>query len=55
MQQVNAAYQRLVKLMEDYRYELVDTETPEDVQKWWASRFYTGVWSPPQDPGGDKD
>jgi len=55
MQQVNAAYQRLVKHMEDYRYELVDTETPEDLQKWWASRFYTGVWSPPKDPGGDQD
>jgi DnaJ-class molecular chaperone len=55
MQQLNAAYQRLVKLMEDYRYELVDRETPEDLQKWWASRFYTGVWSPPKDPGEDKD
>lgn len=55
MQQVNAAHQRLVKLIEDYQYELVEPETPEDLQKWWASRFYTGVWSPPKNPGEDED
>ncbi len=55
MQQINEAYQRIVKLLEDYRYELVDHETPEDLQKWWASRFYTGVWSPPRNPEEDKD
>ncbi len=55
MQQVNEAHQRLVKLVEDYRYELVDRETPEDVQKWWVDRFYTGVWTPPRDPGEGTD
>jgi DnaJ-class molecular chaperone len=49
MQRVNAAYQRIVQHLEDYRYELVDPESPEDLQKWWAERFYTGVWSPPPD------
>ena len=53
MQRVNAAYQRIVKLLEDYRYDLVETEGAEDLQKWWAARFYTGVWSPPQDQGDD--
>jgi preprotein translocase subunit Sec63 len=56
MQQINAAYQRLVKLIEDYVYELADPETPEtpeDLQKWWADRFYTGVWSPPKEKDQD--
>jgi DnaJ-class molecular chaperone len=53
MQQINAAYQRLVQLIDAYRYELVDTETPEDLQKWWTARFYTGVWGPPRDAGED--
>jgi DnaJ-class molecular chaperone len=51
MQRVNAAYQRIVKLLEDYHYDLVETASTEDLQKWWAARFYTGVWSPPKDPG----
>jgi curved DNA-binding protein CbpA len=55
MQQVNAAHQRIVKFLEDYRYDLVDRETPEDVQQWWVDRFYTGVWTPPRDPGEGKD
>ena len=55
MQQINAAYQRLVKLIDGYRYELIDTESPEDLQKWWTARFYTGVWGPPKDPGEEKD
>jgi curved DNA-binding protein CbpA len=53
MQRVNAAYQRIVKLLEDYRYDLVETESTEDLQNRWAARFYTGVWSPPKDPEGD--
>lgn len=57
MQQVNAAYQRIVQFIEVYRYELVETAGPEDLQKWWADRFYTGVWGPPppkdQDGGND--
>jgi DnaJ-class molecular chaperone len=57
MQQINAAYQRLGQFIEDYRYELVESASPEDLQKWWAERFYTGVWGPPppKDPGGGKD
>ena len=57
MQQINAAYQRLVQFIEDYRYDLVESAGPEDVQKWWTDRFYTGVWGPPppedQDGGDD--
>ena len=30
MQQINAAYQRLVQFIEDYRYDLVDSAGPED-------------------------
>jgi len=47
MQQINAAYQLIIKLIEGYRYHLVDAEAPEDYQTWWNARFYTGVWSPP--------
>ncbi len=57
MQQINAAYQRIVKFVEDYQYDLVETDGPEDLQKWWVNRFYTGVWGPPppkdQDNGND--
>jgi DnaJ-class molecular chaperone len=47
MQEINAAYQRLVKFIEEYRYDLVESAGPEDLQQWWANRFYTGVWGPP--------
>jgi preprotein translocase subunit Sec63 len=57
MQQINAAYQRIVQFIEAYRYELEDGAGPEDLQQWWADRFYTGVWGPPppkdQDDGED--
>jgi DnaJ-class molecular chaperone len=57
MQQINAAYQRIVQFIEAYRYDLVESAGPEDLQKWWADRFYTGVWGPPppkdQDDGND--
>ena len=53
MQQINAAYQRLVQFIEAYRYDLVETAAEEDMQKWWQDRFYTGVWSPP--PPKDQD
>lgn len=54
MQKINAAYQRVLKFLEDYRYHLVETEAPEDYQRWWQSRFYTGVWGPPpRDAGGE--
>jgi DnaJ-class molecular chaperone len=57
MQQVNAAYQRIVQFIEAYRYDLIESAGPEDLQKWWADRFYTGVWGPPppkdQDGGND--
>jgi len=56
MQQINAAYQRLVQFIEDYRYDLVEPENPDDLQKWWRDRFYTGVWAPPPaDAGGEDD
>ena len=47
MQEINAAYQRIVQFIEAYRYDLVESAGPEDLQKWWADRFYTGVWGPP--------
>jgi DnaJ-class molecular chaperone len=53
MQEINAAYQVIQKFLEDYRYDLVEPAGPEDFQKWWTSRFYTGVWGPPG-PGGGK-
>jgi preprotein translocase subunit Sec63 len=57
MQQVNAAYQRIVQFIENYRYNLVESASPENLQKWWTDRFYTGVWGPPpsknQDRGDD--
>jgi DnaJ-class molecular chaperone len=57
MQQVNAAYQRIVQFIENYRYNLVESAGPENLQKWWTDRFYTGVWGPPasknQDHGDD--
>ena len=57
MQQVNLAYQRVLKFMEDYRFELVETSSQEDLMQWWNNRFATGVWSPPppKDSGEDQD
>jgi DnaJ-class molecular chaperone len=57
MQQINAAYQRIVQFIEDYRYDLVERAGSEDLQKWWADRFYSGVWGPPppKDPDDNKD
>jgi len=57
MQQVNAAYQRLVQFIEAYQYDLVETADPEDLQQWWANRFATGVWGPPppKDQDGEDD
>jgi DnaJ-class molecular chaperone len=57
MQQINAAYQRIVQFIEDYRYDLVESADPEDLHKWWANRFATGVWEPPpsKEPKGGKD
>jgi DnaJ-class molecular chaperone len=57
MQQINAAYQRLVQFIEAYRYDLQEQAGPEDLQKWWADRFYTGVWEPPprKDPEDNDD
>jgi len=57
MQQVNAAYQRIVQFIENYLYNLVESASPDSLQKWWTDRFYTGVWGPPasknQDGGDD--
>ena len=57
MQQVNLAYQRILKFIEDYRFELVETSSQEDLMQWWNNRFATGVWSPPppKDSGEDQD
>jgi curved DNA-binding protein CbpA len=46
MQEVNAAYQKIIKFIEDYHYHLAEAESPEDYQKWWYSRFGIGVWGP---------
>jgi len=54
MQEINAAYQAVQKFLEDYRYDLVEPPETEDMQKWWTSRFYTGVWGPPPPKGGGK-
>ena len=54
MQQVNNAYQRILQFIEDYRYDLVNPEAPEDYLQWWASRFYTGVWEPPPPPEAEE-
>jgi DnaJ-class molecular chaperone len=50
MQQINNAYQLIVKYIEAYRYDLVEPEESADFLKWWTSRFYTGVWGPPRPP-----
>ena len=34
MQQINAAYQLIVQFIEGYRYDLVESSGPEDLQKW---------------------
>ena len=47
MQQINAAYQVVLKFIEDYVYDLVTDAPGDDYQEWWTSRFYTGVWGPP--------
>lgn len=47
MQQINAAHQRIVQFIENYRYHLAEDAGPDNVQKWWTDRFYTGVWGPP--------
>ncbi len=57
MQQINAAYQLIVQFIEDYRYDLVSSAAPEDLQQWWTDRFATGVWGPPppKEPQGEDD
>ncbi len=55
MQQVNAAYQRIIQFIEEYRFELVDRSSPEDVQQWWQDRFFSGVWTPPPPPDPEED
>ena len=51
--EVKAAYQLIVQFIEDYRYDLVASAGPDDLQKWWADRSATGVWGPP--PPKDQD
>ncbi|MHB8068901.1 MAG: J domain-containing protein [Desulfobaccales bacterium] len=55
MQQVNAAHQRVIQFLEEYRFELVDHSSPEDVQQWWRDRFFSGVWAPPPRPDPEED
>ena len=57
MQQVNLAYQRILQFIEEYRFELVENSSQEDLMQWWNNRFATGVWSPPppKNSGEDKD
>ncbi len=47
MQEINGAYQHLLKFLEDYRFHLVESAGAQDYRDWWHSRFYTGVWGPP--------
>ncbi len=56
MQQLNSAYQRLIKFIEGYRIELVEESSQDDLLKWWFNRFATGSSSPPPpgDPGEGK-
>ena len=57
IQQINAAYQLIGQFIETYRYDLVSPAGSEDLQKWWADRFATGVWGPPppKEPEGGED
>jgi len=57
MQQVNLAYQRILQFIEEYRFELVENSSQEDLMHWWQNRFATGVWSPPRtgDAGEDQE
>lgn len=55
MQQVNAAYQRLKEFLEGYRFRLEEGETVQDVEEWWAERFYTGVWGQPPGKVGEPE
>lgn len=57
MQQVNLAYQRIIQFIEEYRFELVENSSQEDLMQWWSKRFATGVWSPPpsEDSGENQD
>jgi preprotein translocase subunit Sec63 len=50
MQAVNAAYQRVVQFLEDYRYHLEEAPSDEDYQQWWHRHFGFGVWGPPKGP-----
>ncbi|MBM4276099.1 MAG: J domain-containing protein [Deltaproteobacteria bacterium] len=53
MQQINAAYQKIVKFIEDYQYHLAEAEAPDDYEKWWQQRFGVGVWGPPKKESTD--
>jgi len=57
MQLVNLAYQQILQFIEEFRFELVEKDAPEDIMQWWHNRFATGVWSPPpsEEPGENKD
>jgi preprotein translocase subunit Sec63 len=55
MQQINAAHQKLVQFMEEYRFELVEKSPPEDLQEWWNKRFASGVWEPPPPRDSEED
>jgi hypothetical protein len=54
MQQINAAYQLVLKFIEDYPYELVEAAAPRDYQKWWRDRFATGVYAAPPKGEGEE-
>lgn len=44
MQEINEAYNCLVKFLEDYRYHLEESSEPQDnYQNWWQARFGRGV------------
>ncbi len=55
MQQINAAYQFLLKFIEDYQYDLEEAAASGDYRKWWYSRFATGVYAGPPPGDGEDD
>ncbi len=53
MQEVNDAYQRILKFLEGYRYDLTEAAAV-DYESWWRAHFFTGVWGTPPPKGGKK-
>jgi len=49
MQEINAAYQRILSFLETYRYHLEEaTEARDDYEGWWHSHFGQSMGWPNQ-------